>query len=93
MRPAFSQTGNEDRGKPKAIVYSDSVKLKTPKDEKFIEALKGVFRWHEREWNPSETAWIVYGHDNIENACNLLLMFFPDAIIDRGYNEIEMPEL
>jgi hypothetical protein len=91
MRPAFSQPA--DFGKAKAIVYSDSVMLKTPKDQNFIDALKGVFRWHEREWRPSETAWIVYGSDNIENACNLLLMFFPDGIIDRGYDETAMPEL
>jgi|SRR5687768_4260686 len=86
-RPAFRPA--DDYGKARAIVYSDFVKLKTPKDEKFIEALKGVFRWHEREWKPEDTAWLVHGTDNIENAIGLLQMFFPDAIIDRGNNNDE----
>lgn len=85
MRPAFRQA--DEYGKARALVSTDSVMLKTPKDEKFIEALKGVFRWHEREWKPEETAWIVYGVDNIENAIGLMQMFFPDAIIDRGFKD------
>jgi hypothetical protein len=82
-RPGFSQSNKPAR--TRAVIDSDGVWLHTPKDDAFIEALKGWFKWYDRYWEPSETAWRVVGASNIESAIGLFKTFFPEGEVDGNY--------
>lgn len=63
--------------KPEATVILDSTGawLKTPKDDGFLEALKALVPWSDRQWVPAETSWFVttgYAH----NATELVKLFW-----------------
>lgn len=81
-RPAFPQS-EKFLANASAEVWPDRVFLKSPKDAAWIATLKSFFPYESREWSPAETAWIVYGPENIEQAIKLLLLFYPDALIER----------
>jgi hypothetical protein len=65
-------------------ILEDGAWVRTPKDDGFIQCLKEAVKWHSREWSPAETAWRVYGDQNIETVTGLVLTFWPDAEIVQG---------
>lgn len=67
----------------RVTVETDRTYLVTPYSEDFLRMLKLTFRWFEREWSPSATAWIVHGEYNQEQAIGLVQTFWPGAEIIR----------
>lgn len=63
--------------KPDAEVILDSsgAWLKTPKDDGFLESLKALVPYTDRQWVPEETSWFVTEH-YAHNATELVKLFF-----------------
>lgn len=73
--------------KPKSVYHDPThLRILTPYDPRFVEAIKREIPSHARSWDPATKTWHVRApYDDIAN--HILLTFFPGATVGRKPTE------